>query len=189
VRRVAALVVCGLGLVGCGGGSGYASTTRALERLGYRNVSVTVRSGGGIVVARVDGRHPEGGSSPDGAAEVVWRTLPVRFDQFVLDTVPAHPLYRYQDLAARFGPRDPALDRSRPAPGSGRTRSELLGVVVLGAVFAGAGLVAGTVLIRRGLRAGRRQLGQAEGPASGFGTPSPIADGSDTAEEAGEMPS
>ena len=89
MRRAAALVLCGLGLAGCAGRSDYMATRRALEGLGYRNVSVTVRSGGGIVVARVDGRHPDAGSSPDAAAEVVWRTLPVRFDQFVLDTVPA----------------------------------------------------------------------------------------------------
>ena len=180
------LVLCGLGLAGCGGGPEYRAPRRALERSGYRSVSVTVRSGAGLVVARVDGQPPTGGASPDDAAAAVWRTLPVRFDQLVLDTVPAHPLYRYQDLVARFGPRDPSLDR---APSQHTIRSELLGVIVLGAALAGAGLVAGVALVRRGLRAPRKQLDQAEGSASGFGTPSPMAEGSAAADEAGEMPS
>ncbi|HTJ77320.1 MAG TPA: hypothetical protein VL337_18335 [Acidimicrobiales bacterium] len=185
MRRVAALVLCGLGLAGCGGGADYRASRRALERAGYRSVSVTVRSGAGLVVARVDG-HPPGGASPDDAAATVWRTLPVRFDQLVLDTVPAHPSYRYQDLVARFGPRDPSLDR---APTQHTARSQLLGVIVVGAVLAGAGLVVGVALVRRGLRAPPEQLDQAEGSASGFGTPSPMAEGSAAADEAGEMPS
>jgi hypothetical protein len=184
MRRVAAaLAVCGLGLAGCGAQSDYPATRRALEGLGYRNVSVTVRSGGGIVVARVDARSPID-RGPDTAVETVWRTLPVRFDQLV---VAGAPVYGYDDLVARFGPRDPTLDRSRPGDAGGRTRSELLAVVTLGAVLAGAGLVAGILLVRRGLRAGRQQMDQTEGPGSGLGAASPMADGSGAG--AGEMPS
>lgn len=192
-RILAGIALCGLALAGCGGGGGseFAATRRALERAGYRNVSITVRSGGGVVVARVTGAAPPAGASPDGAAETVWHTLPLRFDQLVLATVPATPLYSYVELRARFGPRDAALDRRPPSESSPRTRSELLAVVVLGAALAGAGVVAGTLLIRRSLRLGRRQLDQAVGPGSalGAGAPSPIAEGSADADEAGEIPS
>ena len=189
-RILAGVAVCGLALAGCGGAASFATTRRALEQAGYRKVSITVRSGGGVVVARVDGRSADG-AGPDPAAEIVWRTLAVRFDQVVLAVVPASPILRYDDLRARFGPRDPSLDQRPPAESSGRTRSELLAVVVLGAALAGAGAVAGTLLIRRSLRMGRRQLDQAEGPGSalGAGAPSPRADGSADAEEAGEIPS
>lgn len=192
MRRVlAGVALCGLALAGCGGGSDFAASRRALERAGYRKVSITVRSGGGVVVARVTGSPPAAGASPDDAAETLWHTLPVRFDQLVLATVPAVPVYSYVELRARFGPRDASLDRRPPSEGSGRTRSELLALVVLGAALAGAGLVAGTLLIRRSLRLGRRQLDQAEGPGSalGAGAPSPMAEGSAEAAEAGEIPS
>lgn len=190
-RILAAVALSGLALSGCGGGSEYLAGRRALEREGYRNVAVTVRSGGGVVVARVTGSPPPAGANPDDAAQILWHTLAVRFDQLVLATVPATPVYGYVQLRARFGPRDPSLDRRPLSETSARTRSELLAVVVLGAALAGAGVVAGTLLIRRSLVLGRRRLDQAEGPGSalGAGAPSPMADGSAEAEEAGEMPS
>lgn len=197
MRRVlAALALCGagVGLAGCGGGGGgseFAATRRALEGTGYRSVSITVRSGGGVVLATVAARPPDETAVADTAAEIVWRTLDVRFDRVALAVAPTVPIFSYDELAARFGPRDPSLERPAPAADDGRARSELLVVVVLGAALAGAGAVAGVVLVRRSLRLGRRQMDQSAGPGSGLGAvaPSPMADGSADGEEAGEMPS
>ncbi|HEX3621159.1 MAG TPA: hypothetical protein VHT97_02480 [Acidimicrobiales bacterium] len=192
MRRVlAALALCGVavGVGGCGRRSEFAATRRALDRAGYRSVAITVRSGGGVVFATVTARSPGGAGVADTAAEIVWQTLDVRFDRVAIAVAPGVAVLGYDDLAARFGPRDPSLDRPAPAQTNGRVRSELLGVVVLGAVLAGAGLVAGVVLVRRSLRVGRRQLDQTAGPGSelGVAAPSPIAEGSD--DDADAMPS
>ena len=109
-RPLLALIAVGLLLAGCGRAQGAADTRRALERAGYRDVDVTLRTGGGIGVARVEAVARD--SPPvDTAAQVAWTTLPVRFDQLVVAVGDQTAAFSYGDLARRFGARDPSLDR------------------------------------------------------------------------------
>ncbi len=85
--RCAVLALALLALAACGRADGVADTRRALEEVGFTEVDVGVRSGGGIDVVRVDAQ----GGDPDRAAEVVWDTLPVRFDQLVVTLGPSGP--------------------------------------------------------------------------------------------------
>jgi hypothetical protein len=109
-RRLVALVACVLALAACGRAQGVADTRRALERAGYRDVDISLRTGGGIGVARVEAGA--GGTPPpaEQAAEIAWSTLPVRFDQLVVVIGDGSTSFGYDDLERRFGPRDPSLD-------------------------------------------------------------------------------
>lgn len=200
--RALRVLVCGMalgvGLTGCRGDGGLSTARRALEGAGFRSVAVAVRTGGGIDVVRVDAVAPAG-SGPDQAAEVVWRALPVRFDQLVVSVTAPAPAtaYSYERLAGRFGARDPALDRRQAGDAVVHSGLELVVILSLGAVLAGAGVAAGTVLILRGMRRSgasgppprRRRRRQADGPISGLGSGSPTAAGSAAADDADAMPS
>ena len=189
-----ALVACGLGLTGCGGAQGVSGTRGALGRAGFRGVAVTARTGGGVDVVTVHAAAGPG-AGPDRAAEVVWRALPVRFDRLVVWLGPGPPSsYGYDDLATRFGARDRALDRGQIGDETGPTASRLRATLALGALLAGAGAVAGGLLVRRGLRAGAPGppgggLGHAEGPSSEVGEASPTAEASADPDGAEAMPS
>ena len=107
-RRLALVLAAVLALAGCGRAQGVADTRTALEGAGYREVDVDLRAGSGIGVARV-GTAP-GGPAPETAAKVIWETLPVRFDQLIVDVGGATTPFSYEDLTGRFGARDPSLD-------------------------------------------------------------------------------
>jgi hypothetical protein len=136
------------------------------------------------------------GSGPDEAAGVVWRTLPVRFDQLVVLIGTTATPYSYERLSGRFGPRDPVLDRRKA--GDAVVHGGLVTVVLLGSLLAGAGGVTGAVLVARALRRARARgagadgpgrRGQAGGPTSGVGDGSAMAEGSGSADDADAMPS
>jgi hypothetical protein len=116
VRRLVALVAGALAtasllaLAGCGRAQGVADTRRALERAGYRDVDISLRTGGGIGIARVSAGAGGTPPPPEEAAEVAWDTLPVRFDQLVVAVGDETSSFSYDDLERRFGPRDPSLD-------------------------------------------------------------------------------
>jgi hypothetical protein len=195
LATVLTVVVCGLVLAGCRTAEGPRATTRALERAGYRGVSVTLRTGGGIDVVTADAAGGPDGSGPDEAAAVVWHTLPVRFDQLVVLIGTTATPYSYERLSGQFGPRDPALDRRKA--GDAVVHGGLVTAVLLGSLLAGAGGVTGAVLVVRALRrsrtgaraGGRRRRDQAGGPTSGLGDGSPMAEGSGSADDADAMPS
>lgn len=137
-RGPLAVLACALALAGCGTARGVDDTRRALERAGYREVEVTLRSGGGIDVARVDGA-PEGAPPAEQAAEVVWNTLPVRFDQLVVALGTDTTLFGYEALAGRFGPRAPSLDRRQVSEEVVEDGLELVLLLSAGAVLSVAG--------------------------------------------------
>ena len=162
-----------LGLAGCSRAEGVSDTRRALEGAGFSEVDVGVHSGGGIDVVRVDAR----GGDPDRAAQVVWDTLPVRFDQLVVTLGPSGPRsgnsgpgassYGYQTLVERFGPRDPDLDRKQLSDQVVRDGLDLMLLLALGAVLSVGGVVTLGLLLLRTARRGRAD--QAEGPTSPLG--------------------
>ncbi|HWI03768.1 MAG TPA: hypothetical protein VNT52_08080, partial [Acidimicrobiales bacterium] len=104
----ALLALAVLVLAGCGRAAGVADTRRALEGAGYQQVDIDLRARGGIGVARVEAAP--GGPPAEMGAEVVWDTLPVRFDQLIVALGDAATAFSYEDLAGRFGPRDRSLD-------------------------------------------------------------------------------
>jgi hypothetical protein len=107
VKRLVAVLACALALGACGRAQAVADTRRGLERAGYRDVEVDLRTGGGIGVARIDATA---GSDPSEAAEVAWTTLPVRFDQLIIAVGDQVATFSYEDLERRFGPRTRSLD-------------------------------------------------------------------------------
>ena len=166
VRR-AALIGLLVALAGCGRAEGVADTRRALEGAGFTEVDVTVRSGGGIDVVRVDAQ----GGEPDRAAEVVWDTLPVRFDQLLVALGPSAASYGYENLVERFGARNPDLDRKQVSDQVVRDGLDLMLWLTLAALLSVGGVVALGLLVLRAARRTRRPAAgdQAEGPASGLG--------------------
>jgi hypothetical protein len=168
VRRAAALLLL-LVLAGCANAQGATDARRALERAGFQEVDLTLRSAGGIAVARVD--VGPGSPPPDQAAEVIWATLAVRFDQLVVSEGAEAASFSYQALAGRFGPRDPALDRKQVDEEVVRNGLTLMLLLSLGALLSVGAVVGAVVLV---LRKARRRIGQAEGPTSGAGADSPI---------------
>ena len=161
------LLVALVALVACGRAEGLTDTRRALEGAGFTEVDVTVRSGGGIDVARVDAS----GGDPDRAAEVVWTNLPVRFDQLVVALGPAAASYGYEDLVRRLGARDPDLDRKQVSDQVVRDGLDLMLWLTFAALLSVGGVVALGLLVLRAARRTRRTAGhdQAVGPASGLG--------------------
>lgn len=107
-RRLALALAAALVLAGCGRAEGVRDTRRALEDAGYRNVDIDLRTGAGLGVARVDAAP--GGPAVETAAGVVWRTLPVRFDQLIVTLGDQVSTFGYEELAGQFGPRDSSLD-------------------------------------------------------------------------------
>ena len=130
-------------------------TRRALERAGYRYVDVTLRTGGGIGVARVEAAGPEAPPT-DTAAQVAWTNLPVRFDQLVVALGDQTAAFSYEDLAGRFGPRDPSLDRRQIDEEVVRSGVTLMLLLSAGALLSVAAVVVTGVLA---LRAARRARG------------------------------
>lgn len=151
-------MACGLLLTGCRNVGGVPATTAALEKAGYREVSISFRSGGGIDLVRVDGTAdwPE----LQRAAAVVWATLPFRFDRLRMVVSAANQAgdatFSYEQMAGRFGPRPPGLDRRQVGDQvvvSGLKLVVLLSVVALLSV----GLVLGlTLFALRNVRRRRR---------------------------------
>ncbi len=176
-------VVVALVAGGCGRARGVAGTRRALEQAGYHDVAIDLRAGGGIGIARV--ATAAGGPPAERTAEVVWATLPVRFDQLVVAIGDQTTSFGYEDLRARLGSRDPSLDGRQvdeEVVSSGLKLMLLLSVAALlsvGAVVA-VGLVA--------LRAARRRR-QDAGPTSGLGAGSLTAAGASASDEADAIPS
>jgi len=198
VRRApAVLLVLGLALAmgACGRAQGMSDTRDALAQAGFREVEVSFRTGGGIGVARI--QAAAGGPTPEQAAEVCWRMLPVRFDQLVVALGAGSESFGYGDLAARFGPRDPSLDRRQIDEEVVESGLELMIVLSVGALLSVGAVVAAGLLV---LRAARRARGgearrpddaededdQAEGPISGLGADSPTA-GDSASDDPGEV--
>ena len=177
-RRLTALfALLAVTLAACGRAQGVSDTTEALERAGYRDVDVSLRTGGGFGVARVDAAP--GGPPPEQAAEVAWRTVPVRFDQLVVALGPQVQSFGSEELAGRFGPRDPSLDRKQIDEDVVRDGLELMLLLAVGAVLS-VGLV--VALAVGALRGARRLRGQDEGPTSGLGEGSLTLGASETPE-------
>ena len=184
-RRVAALLTLAtVALAGCGRAQGVSDTRQALERAGYREVDVALRSGGGLGVARVDAAP--GGPPPERGAELAWRTLPVRFDRLVVAVGAQTESYGYEELVARFGPRDPSLDRKQIDDDVVEDGLQLMLLLSVGAILSVGAVVALGVV---GLRTARRMTRQAEGPISGEGAASPTAEDSVDVEGPDAMPS
>jgi hypothetical protein len=182
-RSTAVMLLLVVVLTGCGRAQGVSDTEDALERAGYRDVEVSLRTGGGIGVARVEAAP--GGPPPERAAELAWRLIPVRFDQLVVAVDSQAESYGYEDLVARFGPRDPSLDRRQIDEDVVRDGLELMLLLALGALLS-VGLV--VALAVGALRAARRVRGQEAGPTSGLGEGSLTLGASETA-EGDEIPS
>jgi hypothetical protein len=113
---------------------------------------------------------------------VAWTTLPVRFDQLVVALGDRTTSFTYLDLAGRFGPRDPSLDRKQVDEQVVRSGLQLMLLLSAGAMLSVGVVVAIGLVALRAARRGRRQLA---GPTSGLDAGS-AAGASDAAEE---MPS
>ena len=142
-RLLAVLAVAVLAVAGGGRAEGVADTRRALEGAGYQQVGIDLRARSGIGVARVEAAA--GGPPADSAAEVVWDTLPVRFDQLIVALGDATTPFSYQELAGRFGPRDRALDGKPIDEQVVRSGLRLMLLLSAGALLS-VGLVVVTVL-------------------------------------------
>ncbi len=154
VRRPLALVACVLALVACGRAQGVADTRRALERAGYRDVDISLRTGGGIGIARVSAGA--GGVSPpaEQAAEVAWTTLPVRFDRLVVAIGEVTTPFGYDELERRFGPRDPSLDGRQIDDEVVESGLKLMLALTVGAILSVSAVVAlGLAAVRAAKRA------------------------------------
>jgi hypothetical protein len=151
-RRLAVLALAFVALAGCGRAEGVRGTRRVLEEAGYRNVHIDLRTGGGLGVARV-GADP-GGPAVETAAGVVWRNLPVRFDQLVVTLGGEVSTFGYEELAGRFGPRDPSLDGKQVDEQVVRSGLKLMLLLSAGAVISVALVVmTGLAVIRATKRA------------------------------------
>ena len=151
-----------------------ADTRRALERTGYREVDVSLRTGGGIGVARIEAAAGTLGAEP--AAEVAWNTLPVRFDQLIVALGSETEAFSYQDLADRFGPRDPSLDGRQVDEEVVESGLKLMLLLSAGALLSVGAVVAVALLALRAGKRARRGTRQAEGPTSGLGAASLTAE-------------
>lgn|GEM_PF-5745800 len=184
VGLLALVLALALAVAGCGRAQGVSDTEEALERAGYRAVDVTLRTAGGLGVARIDAEP--GGPPPEVAAGVAWRMVPVRFDQLVVAVGHQVEPYGYEQLVARFGPRDPSLERRQIDEDVVRDGLELMLLLGAGAVLS-VGLV--VALAVGAVRAARRMRPHDDvGPTSGLGAGSLTLGASATA-EGDEIPS
>ena len=174
-RLVLALVACLLVLGGCGRAQGVADTRRALEGAGFREVDVSLRSGGGLGVATV-GATGSGSPPAEKAAEVVWATLPVRFDQLVVGVDGQTTTFAYEELERRFGPRTSSLDGRQADEEVVQSGLKLMLLLSAAALVSVAVVVATGLLALRAGRRARRGGRQAEGPGSGLGAASEMAE-------------
>ena len=149
-RRLALALAAMLALTACSRAEGVKDTRRALEGAGFRNVDIDLRAGSGVGVARVG---TASGPAPDTAAKLVWETLPVRFDQLIVAVGDVTAPFSYEDLAGRFGPRDPSLDGKQIDEQVVRSGLRLMLLLSAGALLS-VGFVVVTALA--GLRAVRR---------------------------------
>lgn len=151
-RAAAAAALCALVLAGCGRAEGVDDTRRALEDVGYLDVDIDLRAASGVGVARV--AVAPGGPPPETAAERVWRTLPVRFDQLVVAVGADSTPFSYEQLTGRFGPRDPSLDGKQVDEEVVRSGLKLMLLLSAGAILSvGAVVVTGLAVIRATRRA------------------------------------
>lgn len=151
-RRLAALALAVLAVAGCGRAQGVTDTRRALEGAGYQHVDLDLRARSGIGVARVD--VAPGGPPPERAAEVVWTTLPVRFDQLIVAVGGTPAAFSYEELYGRFGPRDPSLDGKQVDEQVVRSGLRLMLILSAGALLSvGVVVVTGLAVIRATKRA------------------------------------
>ena len=185
---VLALVATALLLGACARAQGMADTRRALEQAGYRGVDVSLRTAGGIGFAEVKASTADA-QPPEQAAGVIWTTLPVGFDRLVVVLGDQTASFGYEDLEGRFGPRDPSLNRRQIDEEVVESGLKLMLLLTAGAVLSVGVVVALGLGALRAARRGRRPDRQAEGPTSGLGAASLIAELS--ADSAGdeEMPS
>ncbi|HVL05332.1 MAG TPA: hypothetical protein VM388_05060 [Acidimicrobiales bacterium] len=152
-RRLPALLVLAVVvLAGCGRAEGVADTRRALEGAGYQEVDIDLRARRGIGVARVEAAP--GGPPADRGAEVVWDRLPVRFDQLIVALGDAATPFSYEELAGRFGPRDPSLDGKQVDEQVVRSGLHLMLLLSAGALLSvGLVVVTGLAVVRATKRA------------------------------------
>jgi len=162
-------------LAGCGRAQGVADTRRALETAGYRDVGISLRSGGGIGVARVEA-VAAGAPPAEEAARVAWTTLPVRFDQLVVALGDRTTAFSYEELSRRFGPRDGSLDGRQVDDEVVESGLKLMLLLSAGAMASVGAVVAIALLAVRAGRRARRDARQAEGPTSGPGAASLTAE-------------
>jgi hypothetical protein len=153
VRRLAAAVLLVLLLAGCGRAQGVTDTRQALEGAGYTAVDIDLRAGSGIGVARVTAAP--GGPPADTAAGVVWRTLPVHFDQLIVAVGDASTPFSYEELAGRFGPRDPSLDGKQVDEQVVRSGLRLMLLLSAGALLSVALVVVTGLAVVRATRRAR----------------------------------
>jgi hypothetical protein len=146
-RRVAAAALCVLLAAGCGRAEGVNDTRRALQDAGYLDVGIELHARNGVGVARV--AAAPGGPPADTAAGVVWGTLPVRFDQLIVAVGDATTPFSYEELAARFGARDPSLDGKQVDEEVVRSGLRLMLLLSAGAVLSvGAVVATGMAVVR-----------------------------------------
>jgi hypothetical protein len=151
-RLAAAATLCALLLAGCGRAQGVKDTRRALEDAGYREVDIELRAARGIGVARV--AAAPGGPPADTAAGVVWKALPVRFDQLIVAVGEASTAFSYEELTGRFGARDPSLDGKQVDEQVVRSGLRLMLLLSAGAILSvGAVVLTGLAVIRSTRRA------------------------------------
>ena len=182
-------VACCVLLAACSGARGVPATRHALERVGYREVDVSFRSGGGIDLVRVDAVAATGDLEPGAAA--VWATLPLRFDRLHLSVdAPdraAGATFTYEQLTALFGPRAPGLDRRQVGDEVVESGLKLVVLLSAGALLS-VGLVVGLTLfavgkVRRRRRSPAREDDQDDwdGSFPGLDNDSPAEGASPTA--------
>ena len=137
-RRVATqaawLLVLTLALVGCAALGAALHTSLALQGAGYRNANVNISTGDGLpaggAVTVTYSSGPAGNDQRDaqGAEKIVWDTFSQRFGTLTIVKVSGgctgpvcvtHSAevasVTYAQLAARFGPRPPAVGKASPA--------------------------------------------------------------------------
>jgi hypothetical protein len=90
---------------------------------------------------------------------VVWRTLPVRFDQLIVASGDATTPFSYEDLTGRFGPRDPSLDGKQVDEEVVERGVKLMLVLSAGAILSVGAVVVTVLAVLRAARAARSRSG------------------------------
>ena len=158
IQRAAAVALAVLLLAaGCGRAEGVDDTRRALEDAGYLDVAIDLRAANGLGVARVAAAPV--GPPAERAAELIWKTLPVRFDQLIVAVGADSTAFSYEELAGRFGPRDPALDGKQVDEEVVRSGLRLMLLLSAGAVLSVGAVVGAVLAVMRATRAARRVSG------------------------------